>query len=132
VEELPLNKLTLTYHKLKEEKGPKHLSHKDKPLKEKENPLSHVLIQPPKCKSQTPLRYVNRQMMMFYEVMSRLVNDSLKFLNVLIMFLNILPMFLNVPLTLFHALPTPLKNSLTFYDTPLMHSKTLLGFNHQP
>jgi len=64
-------------------------------------------------------------MTMFYEVMSTLVNDSLKFLNALIMFLN-------VPSTLLHTLPSPLKNSLTFYDTPLMHLKTLLGFNHQP
>jgi hypothetical protein len=42
------------------------------------------------------------------------------------------PMFFHVSLMFVHAPRTLFKDLQTFDDTSLMHSKALLGFNHQP
>ncbi len=63
--------------------------------------------------------------MVLYDVMSTL-------LNVLLMFLNVPLTFLHDPLMLLHVPPIFFEDLHTFDDTPLMHSKNLLGYNHQP
>ncbi len=78
-------------------------------------------------------------MMMIYDVMPTIINFLLMLLHVPLtlfhapsMLLHDPPMFFHVPLTFFHAPLTFLKDLQTFDDTSLMHSKALLGFNHQP
>jgi hypothetical protein len=62
-----------------------HVSYKGRSSNEKLrlNPLSYIPKQPPKCKSPTPLKYVNKQMTVLYDIVPMLWNVPLTFLNAL-------------------------------------------------
>jgi hypothetical protein len=64
--------------------------------------------------------------------MSTLLNVLLTLLNVPLTFLHDPLMLLHVPPMFLHVPPIFFKDLHTFDDTPVMHSKILLGFNHQP
>lgn len=70
--------------------------------------------------------------MVLYNVMSTLLNVLLMFLNVPLTFLHDPLMLLHVPPMFLHVPPIFFEDLHTFDDTPLMHSKNLLGYNHQP
>jgi hypothetical protein len=88
--------------------------------------------QPPKCKFSTTQIFMNNQLMVLYNIMSTLLNVLLMFLNAPLTFVHDPLMLLHAPLTFLHVPPIFVEDLQTFDDIPLMHSKILLGFNHQP
>ncbi len=70
--------------------------------------------------------------MVFCNVMSTLLNVLLTLLNAPLTFLHDRLTLLHVPPSFLHVPPIFFEDLQTFDDTPLMHSKILLGFNHQP
>jgi hypothetical protein len=68
------------------EKGARgHVSYKGRSSNEKLklSPLSYVCKQFPKCKLPTPLKYVNKQMSVLYDIVPTFLNVPLTFLNAL-------------------------------------------------